>query len=75
VSEDKTESLELTAEEKRALIAWLKRTIEGDRFPLAPRLNVLKAILEKLDPPAPGPEPPPLRPGLAPTHGQGRRRR
>jgi hypothetical protein len=48
-----TEQLDLTAEEKAALIALLKRTLEYARFPLAPRLNPLKAILEKLEPPAP----------------------
>jgi hypothetical protein len=70
-----TEQLDLTDEEKRALIALLKRTLEYARFPLAPRLDPLKAILAKLDPPTPQPEPlPPLRPGLAPTHGQRRRR-
>lgn len=35
------------------------------------RLDPLKAILAKLDPPAPRPEPlPPLRPGMAPSRGQ-----
>jgi hypothetical protein len=70
VSDDDAEALALTAEEKRAL----KRTIDNDRFPLAPRLNVLKAILEKLDPQPPKPERPPLRPTRAPSHGRYRRR-
>jgi hypothetical protein len=47
-----TEQLDLTDEEKRALIALLKRTLEYARYPLAPRLDPLKAILAKLDPPA-----------------------
>jgi hypothetical protein len=65
-----TEQLDLTDKEKRALIALLKRTLEYARFPLAPRLDPLKAILAKLDPQPPPPEPlPPLRPGLVPTHG------
>jgi hypothetical protein len=37
-------SLALTEAEKRALIALLKRTLEYDRFPLAPRLAPLKSI-------------------------------
>jgi hypothetical protein len=57
--------LDLTDEEKRALIALLKRTLEYARFPLAPRLDPLKAILAKLDPPAPAPLPP-LRAGNGP---------
>lgn len=68
--------LDLTDEEKGALIALLKRTLEYARFPLAPRLDPLKAILAKLAPPEPRPEPlPPLHPGMGPTHGQGSRRR
>ncbi len=70
------ETLTLTEDEERALIALLKRTIDYDPFPLAPRLDPLKAILAKLDPPPPRTElPPPLRPGMGPIHGQGRRRR
>ena len=71
-----TEQLDLTDEEKRALIALLHETLEYARFPLAPRLDPLKAILAKLDPRPPQPEPlSPLRPGMGPRHGQGRRRR
>jgi hypothetical protein len=68
--------LDLTEDEHRALLELLRRTLDDERFFLAPRLAALKAILAKLDPPAPRPEPPPpLRPGMGPTHGQGRRRR
>ena len=71
-----TEQFDLTDEEKRALIALLHKTLDYARYPLAPRLDPLKAILAKLDPPPPQPEPrPPLPPSLAPTHGRGRRRR
>jgi hypothetical protein len=43
---------------------------------MAHRYDPIKAILAKLDPPEPKPEPLPLlRPGMGPTHGQGRRRR
>jgi hypothetical protein len=67
--------LVLTDDEKEALIALLKRTIEYARFPLAPRLDPLKAILAKLDPPPPQPESlPPLPSGAASRVGRGRRR-
>ena len=69
--------LDLTDDEREALIGLLRRSIDEARYPLAPRLDPLKAILANLDPPpASQPEPlPPLRPGMGPTHGQGRRRR
>jgi hypothetical protein len=69
-------NLDLTDDEKAALVAHLRHALEYDPFPYAPRLDPLKAILAKLEPPKPQPEPlPPLRPGMGPTHGQGRRRR
>jgi hypothetical protein len=69
-------TLDLTDDEKVALVRLLRRAIDEARYPLSPRLDPLKAILAKLDPPAPQPEPlPPLRPGMGPTHGQGRQRR
>jgi hypothetical protein len=75
VSDDDTETLALTAAEKLALIQLLRDVIDYDRFPLAPRLDPLKAILAKLEPPVPKPErPPPLRPGMGPSHWQRRRR-
>jgi hypothetical protein len=69
-------TLDLTDEETAALTKHLRHTIDYNPYPLAPRLGPLKAILAKLDPPAPRPEPlPPLKPGMGPTHEQGRRRR
>jgi hypothetical protein len=69
-------TLDLTDDEARALAQLLRRTLDFDPFPHAPRLDPLKSILEKLEPAPPKPErPAPLRPGMAPTHGQGRRRR
>jgi hypothetical protein len=56
-----TDQLDLTAAEKEALIALLKRTLEYARFPRAPRLDPLKAILAKLDPQPPQPAPLPPR--------------
>lgn len=71
-----TEQLDLTDDEKRALIALLRRPIDHARFSPAPRLDPLKAILAKLDSPPPASAPlPRLRPGMAPTYGRGRRRR
>jgi len=40
----------------------LKRTIDDDRYPLSPRIGVLRGILAKLEPPRPAPAPqPPLK--------------
>ena len=57
--------LDLTDDEKVALAALIKRTIEDDRYPLSPRLRPLKGILAKLEPRAAAePYPaPPLVPG------------
>jgi hypothetical protein len=69
-------TIELTDEEAAALARYLRQKVDDEHFPLAPRLDPLKAILAKLEPPAPRPEPlPPLKPGMGPQHGQGRRRR
>jgi hypothetical protein len=68
--------LALTAEERAALIGLLRRALDEARYPFSRRYDPLKAILAKLDPPTPRPAPlPSLRPGMGPTHGQGRRRR
>lgn len=41
-----------------------------------PRLDLLRAILVKLDPQSLGPQPlPPLRAGMGPRRGRGRRQR
>ena len=71
--------LELTDEEAAALLALLNRAIEDDRYPLSPRVRMLRAIRAKL-PGAPS-EPPPARPptpeertpGRAPRAGRPRR--
>ena len=68
-------TLDLTEDEAAALTKHLRQAIDNHRYPLAPRLDPLKAILAKLEPPAPKPNSlPPLKPGMGPTHGQGRRR-
>ena len=52
----------LADHEKVALIALLKRAIDDDRYPLSPRISVLRGILAKLEPPKPAPAPlPPLK--------------
>jgi hypothetical protein len=60
--------LDLTDDEAKALARHLRNAIDGDRFPRAPRLRPLKAILAKLEPP------PPLKAGLVPDRKRGRRR-
>jgi hypothetical protein len=52
-------TLDLTDDEAAALARLLRRTIADDPFPLSPRLSLLRAILEKLEPSKPRPEPPP----------------
>ena len=55
--------LDLTDDEHAEIVRLLRATIEADRFPLSPRVRSFKAILAKLDPPAPRPEPlPPPKP-------------
>jgi len=58
-------NLELDDTERAALVELLRGEIEGTRFPFAPRLRPLNAILAKLapQPPAPKPFPPPKPPG------------
>ena len=52
--------LDLSDEETTALLRLLSTTIDGDRYPLSPRIQTLKAILDKIRPkPAREPLPPP----------------
>ena len=43
-------TLDLTDEETAALERLLSETINGDRYPLSPRILTLKAILAKIRP-------------------------
>ena len=52
--------IELTDEQSEALIWELSQIIDGDRYPLSPRIVVLKEILGMLRP-EPEREPRPLR--------------
>ena len=65
-----------TDDEKTALAALLKRTIDADRYPLSPRIGQLRGILAKLEPPkpAPAPLPPPLKAYAPPRHTAKQRR-
>ena len=62
---------QLTDDEKTALLALLKRTIEDDRYPLSPRISMLRGILAKLEPPKPTS---PLK-AYAPPRGTAKQRR
>ena len=65
----------LTQDEKTALTALLKRAIDDDRYPLSPRIGVLRGILDKLVEPHQRPEPlPPLK-VYAPPRARGKQRR
>jgi hypothetical protein len=57
--------MNLDDSEKAALVELIRDTIAADRFPLAPRIKILRAILAKLapQPPRPEPLPPPKPPG------------
>jgi hypothetical protein len=67
-------TLDLTDDETAALVVHLRHALEYDPFPYAPWLDPLKAILAKLDPPAPQPEPlPPIKAGMTPRRGGGGR--
>jgi hypothetical protein len=67
--------LDLTEKETDALGRLLSRTIDDDRFPLSPRIQLLKAILAKIRP-EPVREPlPPLRHYEPPRASAGKRRR
>jgi hypothetical protein len=53
-------TLDLTEEETDALASLLRRTIDDDRYPLSPRVQALKAVLDKITPePTREPLPPP----------------
>jgi hypothetical protein len=66
---------DLTEEETAALTRLLTNTIDGDRYPLSPRIQLLKGILGKIRP-EPAREPlPPLKHYAPPRATATRRRR
>jgi hypothetical protein len=69
-------TIDLTDEELAAVASAVRRTLDEDRYPLAPRLGPLRSALAKLNP-ASAPKPPPApKPPLpeAPARGRGGRR-
>jgi hypothetical protein len=68
-------NFDLTDDETAALVRLLKSTIDADRYPLSPRIQTLKAILDKIRP-EPVREPLPPRKHYEPPRATaGRRRR
>jgi hypothetical protein len=70
-------NLDLTEEESAGLARLLTDAINGDRFPLSPRVQILKGILARIRPePKPEPlPPPPQRHYEPPSKGRYRRQR
>ena len=46
---------DLSPEDRAAIAALLPDTIAADRFPMSPRIKRMRAILHKIEPPAPEP--------------------
>ena len=67
-------TLDLTEEETAALARLLTNTIDADRYPLSPRIQLLKGILAKIRP-EPKPEPSPPQKHYEPPRGGRYRRR
>jgi hypothetical protein len=67
--------LDLSDEEAATLGQLLSKTIGDDRYPLSPRIQILKAILGKIRPKPVRPPLPPPKHYEPPRVGKGRRRR
>jgi hypothetical protein len=67
-------TLDLTEEETAALARLLTTTIDADRYPLSPRIQLLKGMLAKIRP-EPAREPLPERKHYEPPRGGRYRRR
>jgi hypothetical protein len=72
---------ELTEEERQEVARLLRQAIDGDRYPLSPRVRRWKAMLATIEPPVARPIPfPAPRPSAEPSFlyrkmkGGGRRR-
>jgi hypothetical protein len=65
-------TINLTADELAAVTTAIRRAIEDDRFPHAPRLDPLRAALAKFEA---APEPTPLPKALPPAKVDKRARR
>ena len=67
--------VDLTDDESAALARLLRKAIDDDRYPLSPRVRLLQAILDQLDPPpVREPPPPPLKTYEPPRAKPGQRR-
>jgi hypothetical protein len=67
--------VDLNEDRREVLVRALRGIVDGDRFPLSPRIRRLKAILAKLEPPAPAAEPfPAPKPPAEPSYAKRRRR-
>ena len=71
---------DLDETDKAELAELLRQVIAADRYPLSPRIRKLRAILDKLEPAAPRPEPYPApkpigEPSQVLAKRKGRRRR
>jgi hypothetical protein len=67
-------TLDLTDEETAALARLLRNAIDGDRYPLSARIQLLKGILGKITPETAREPLPPLR-TYAPPKAKARQRR
>jgi hypothetical protein len=68
-------NLDLSDDESTALARLLRKAIDEDRYPLSPRIRLLQAILDKIDPPPARETPPLLKAYEPPRFVRGRRRR
>jgi hypothetical protein len=67
--------MSLDDDDKAALVELLRETIAADRYPLSPRIRKLWAILAKLEPAPPRPQPYPApKPIGEPSHVLRKRR-
>jgi hypothetical protein len=67
-------NIDLSDDETAALERLLSETINGDRYPLSPRILILKAILAKIRPEPVRKPLPPLQHYEPPSKGRYRRR-
>jgi hypothetical protein len=67
-------NLELTDEQTEALIREISQIIDGDRYPLSPRIVALKEILGMMRPEPARETPPPPRVYEPPSKGRYKRR-
>lgn len=67
-------TLDLTEDEAAALARLLTNTIDADRYPLSPRIQLLKGILAKIRPESAREPLPPLNRYEPPRGGRYRRR-